>query len=60
MLDAEQCQRLIVEAYNRAGGLESAKAIIEMPLPPPPPGQRPPINGIPSWCICGKTNANSR
>ena len=53
MLDVEQCQRLIVEAYNRAGGLESAKAIIEMP-PPPPPGQQPPINGIPSWCICGK------
>ena len=46
-------QRLIVEAYNQAGGLESAKAIIEMPQPPPP-GQQPPINGIPNCCICGK------
>ena len=53
MLNAEQCQRLIVEACNRAGGLESAKAIIEMPQQPPP-GQQPPINRIPSWCICGK------
>ena len=39
--------------YNRAGGLESAKVIIEMPQPPP--GQQPPpVNGVPSWCICGK------
>ena len=53
MLNAEQCQRLIVIAYNQAGGQESAKAIIEMPQQSPP-GQQPPINGIPGWCICGK------
>ena len=43
-----------MEAYSRAGGLQFAKAIIETPQEPQPPGQQPPANGVPSWCICRK------
>lgn len=50
-LSTSQCHKLIFEAYNRAGGIESAKAIVEMPDDEP---QQPNNNGTPSWCICGK------
>lgn len=55
MLSTSQCHQLIFEAYNRAGGLESAKAIIEMPPGQHlPPEEQPQNIGVPSWCICGK------
>ena len=41
-----------MEAYNRAGGIEMAKSIIEMP--PENPQPQPPSDGVPSWCICGR------
>ena len=53
-LNIDDCRRLIMEAYSLAGGLQFAKAIIETPQEPQPPGQQPPANGVPSWCICRK------
>ena len=53
-LNIDDCRRLIMEAYSRAGGLESAKTIIEFAQGQQPPGQQPPANGVPSWCICRK------
>ena len=51
-LSPDQWHKLIVEAYNRAGGIEMAKAIIEMP--PGDDQPQPPSDGAPSWCTCGK------
>ena len=41
-----------MEAYSRASGLQSAKAIIELTQGQQPAGQQSPANGVPSWCIC--------
>ena len=53
-LNIDDCRRLIMEAYSLAGGLQFVKAIIETLQEPQPPGQQPPANGVPSWCICRK------
>ena len=53
-LNIDDCRRLIMEAYSRTGGLQSAKDIVEVPQGQQPPGQQPSANGVPSWCICGK------
>lgn len=53
-LNIDDFHRLIMEAYSRAGGLQSAKDIIKSsPQGQQPPGQQPPA-GVPSWCICTK------
>ena len=39
--------------YNRTGGIESARAIIEV-QDGDPNNSEPPNNGTPSWCVCGK------
>jgi len=36
-LSSDECHKLIMEAYNRAGGIEMAKSIIEMPPENPQP-----------------------
>ena len=53
-LSVNQCHKLIIEAYARAGGIESARAIIEMPDDEPSDEPKQSNNSTPSWCICGK------
>ena len=52
-LSTSQCHKLILEAYNKAGWIESARAIVEV-LEHEPNNSEPLSYGVSSWCVCGK------
>ena len=49
LLTSDQCHQLIISAYSNNGGLQMAKAVLDLQTPFPDTGPQ----AIP-WCICGK------
>jgi len=49
-----ECHKLILEVVNCTGGLQHAKAILQLRSDPgqQPPGEQAPTNGVPIWCVC--------